>query len=403
MKIALLHSGNQGFFPRFYNDLTLAVDKNGDTLRLFVPNTGVNNRRKLPKQIIWGSRINWYVHFHLYRLTGLQDIWSVFSTFDLIRKLKAYSPDVINLHVVNDCNLCMPLLLHFVKKRHLPVVWTFHDVRAMTGRCANFDEVDCDKWKTGCHDCPENNPWQTLSLIDNTRLEWNLRKRWFASVENLTIVTPSEWLAGFVRLSFFKDRNIMVINNGIDTAEFARRQDARAVNIPNGGKKIVLGVAAVWNNSKGLDTMIWLSRQLGDDYRVVVLGKMTEEQRQSVPPKMLCLQPTSSKQELIAVYQRATVFANPTLADNFPTVNIEALGSGVPVVTYKTGGSAECIDEHSGMAVEKGDRQAFMEAIKNVCDKPEYFSREHCQKRSCNFSLLQFEKYVKLYHDVANI
>ena len=111
MKIALIQSGNQGFFPRFYNDLSKAVEKRGDILKLFVPNTGVNNRRKLSNQVIWGNRFNWHLHYYLYRLTGLQDVWSVLSTINLVRKLREYSPDVINLHVVNDCNLCMPLLV----------------------------------------------------------------------------------------------------------------------------------------------------------------------------------------------------------------------------------------------------------------------------------------------------
>ena len=113
--------------------MTRTVEKNGDELRLFVPNTGINNRRKVPHQVIWGSRLNWHFHFYMYRLTGLQDIWSFFSTIDLIRKIRKYSPDVINFHVVNDCNLCIPLLVRYINNHNIPVVWTFHDVRAITG------------------------------------------------------------------------------------------------------------------------------------------------------------------------------------------------------------------------------------------------------------------------------
>lgn len=399
MKIALLQSGNQGFFPRFYNDLAEAVKNSGDELKLFVPNTGVNNRRKLPNQVIWGSRLNWHFHFYMYRLTGLQDIWSLFSTLDLIRKLKKYSPNVINFHIINDCNLCMPLLVRYVNKNNIPIVWTFHDVRAVTGRCAYFDEVNCYKWKTGCFDCPKNNPWQTPSFIDNTCLEWRIRKKWFTAISNLTIVTPSEWLAGYVRESYFREKPIMVINNGIDINEFAKRQKDIFVPIPDDDKKVVLGVASIWNNSKGLDTMIWLSKHLGEGYRVVLLGRMDEQQ--SISPDTYCLPPTAAKSDLIAIYQRADVFVNPTLADNFPTVNIEALAAGVPVITYKTGGSAECLDDKCGIAIKKGCRQALLEAVRKVCSHPEIYTRENCLKRSKCFSLSQFDKYVELYHCVA--
>ena len=401
MKIALIQSGNQGFFPRFYNDLSKAVEKRGDILKLFVPNTGVNNRRKLSNQIIWGNRFNWPIHYYLYRLTGLQDVWSFFSTMNLVRKLKEYSPDVINLHVVNDCNLCMPLLVRYINKHAIPVVWTFHDTRAFTGRCANFDEVNCEKWKTGCYNCPKDNLWFTKSLIDNSRLEWIVRRKLFNAISKLTIVTPSEWLADFVRDSFFKDKNIVVVNNGIDTCEFSKKRESSLVNIQCSNKKIILGVASVWNKSKGLDTMLWLSQQLNGDYQIVLLGRITDEQKKLMPNNILCLPPTSTKDELIAIYQKADVFVNPTLADNFPTVNIEALASGLPVITYKTGGSAECLNEKCGIAVDKGDRQALLKAIYTVCAHPEVYTKENSIKRSQNYSLAQFDKYVELYHQVS--
>ncbi|WP_270539172.1 glycosyltransferase [Bacteroides zhangwenhongii] len=401
MKIALLQSGNQGFFPRFYSDLARTVEKNGDELRLFVPNTGINNRRKVPHQVIWGSRLNWHFHFYMYRLTGLQDIWSFFSTIDLIRKIRKYSPDVINFHVVNDCNLCIPLLVRYINNHNIPVVWTFHDVRAITGRCAYFDEVGCYKWKTGCYDCPTNNNWLIPSLVDNTRLEWKIRKKWFTIISNLTIVTPSEWLACYVRESYFKDHPILVINNGIDTSEFAKEQTNISSQILNNGKKIILGVASVWNKSKGIDTMEWLGEHLGDDYQVVVVGNIENELKKKAL-HLLCLPPTNIKSELIAIYQKADVFVNPTMEDNFPTVNIEALASGIPVITYKTGGSAECLDSKCGIAVEKGNRKALLEAVIYLCSHFEAYSRENCIERSKCFSLSQFDKYVELYHCVSN-
>ena len=401
MRIAIFQSGNQGFFPRFYNDLTVAVKKSGDSLKLFVPNTGVNNKRKLYNQIIWGNRLNWHIHYYMYRLTGLQDVWSVFSTFDLIRKLKRYSPDVINFHVVNDCNVCMPLLIHYINKYKIPVVWTFHDTRSFTGRCASFDEVNCSKWKTGCFNCPKSNPWQTPSLVDNSRLEWKIRKRYFTAISNLTIVTPSCWLANYVRESFFKHKPIMVINNGIDTEAFANKQEITYRRIDGIKKKVVLGVASVWNTSKGFDTMIWLSRHLDETYKVAILGMVDEEQRGNIPSNILYLPPTNTKGELIAIYQSADVFVNPTLADNFPTVNIEALAAGLPVVTYNTGGSAECLSEQCGVSVNKGDRMGLLKAIEKVCSHPDIYTKDACLERSKNFSLTQFDKYVELYHSVS--
>lgn len=401
MKIAILHSGNQGFFPRFYNDLSLSVNKIGDEIRLFSPRNGINIRNKLSNQCFWGSRINWHCHYWLYKFTGLMDNWSYFSTLDLIHKLKKYSPDVIHLNIINDCILNIPSLFKYIKKYHIPVVWTFHDVRAITGRCAYFDEVNCYRWKEGCHDCPKNNPWYSSSFIDNSAKEWKMRKKWVNSLENLTIVTPSKWLATFVSESFLKEKSLVIINNGIDTKMFANRDGIVPTVLDNIKEKIVLAVAAVWNKSKGVDTMAWLSEHLPTGYKVVIIGLLDETIRSSMPPNIICLPKTTSKRELISLYQKASVYVNPTLADNFPTVNIEALSSGIPVVTYNTGGSAECLDKECGISVERGNREQLLTSIIYVCTHPEIYTRENCLKRAENFSLAQFDKYVDLFHNVA--
>ena len=154
MKVAVLQAGNNGFFPRFYRLLHEAAEKAGDECRLFLPNTGVNRRTdKLPGQHLFGSRVNWHIHYLLYRLFGLKDCWSVYSTLCLIYKIVFYRPQIINFHVVGDCVLCLPLLVWYVNKARTPIVWTMHDCRAFTGGCPYFDELSCDEWIKRCERC----------------------------------------------------------------------------------------------------------------------------------------------------------------------------------------------------------------------------------------------------------
>lgn len=396
MKIAILQSANLGFFPRFYRDLKQVSEGRGDEIVSFAPNSGQNRRNPLPKQILWGFRWNWFFHYYMYKLTGLQDIWSPISTLDLILKLRRERPDIIHFHIVNQWDICFPMLISYINKNSIPVIWTFHDTRAFTGRCANFDIASCEKWISGCGGCPRDALYWP-SFIDNTHMQWRLRKRWFNGINSLYIVTPSEWLAGLVRSSFLKKKPVSVIYNGIDVSTFSKPQRIEIPQLKNINKRIILGVAARWQKRKGLESMLWLSEHIPQDLIIVLVG-VTPELRDALPNNIIGIPRTNSKDELIAIYQRASVFVNPTLADNFPTVNIEALGAGIPVVTFRTGGSSECLDEKSGISVPKGDNKALLSAVLKVISNPDVYSKENCIKRSKDFSLSQYDKYVELYH-----
>lgn len=402
MRIAVLQVGISGFFPRFYNDLLSAAERKGDNVALFVPKNKVNKNHQLHNQQLWGTRWNWHVHYHLYRITGIQDVFSIYSTWDLIRRLRRYNPDIVHLHVVNGCVLCMPMLVRYLNSRKMRTVWTFHDCRAFTGRCSYFEAIECNRWQTGCGACPRND-WYAPSLIDNTALEWKIRRKWHSAIENLYIVTPSEWLAGLVRLSFLKDKPLRVINNGIDVTEFSK---STCVDIPfwqeMRGKKVVLAVAASWNVYKGADTIVWLASHLPDDHLIVVVGRLKEQMSRDLAGKAVCIAYTESKEVLIGLFQRADVFVNATITDNFPTVNLESLGAGTPVVTYRTGGSAECLAVGCGLGVVKGDRMALLQAVLEVTSHPEIFTSEKCIKRARHFSEKQFDEYVDLYHEMKD-
>ena len=84
MKIGILHERNSGFFPRFYRDLSEAISLSGNDWVLLTPNSGANKRNPLPKQRLYGARWNWFVHFNLYKLIGLQDIFIIFNSLSYL-------------------------------------------------------------------------------------------------------------------------------------------------------------------------------------------------------------------------------------------------------------------------------------------------------------------------------
>lgn len=398
MKIALLQSSNEGFFPRYYHNLKMAVENNGDEIVAFLPRSGLNIRTVTEGQIIWGSRYNWLIHYSLYKIIGICEIWSLFSTLDLLHKLSRFGPDVLHLNVINEWNLCFPLLVRFIRRNSLKVVWTLHDCRAFTARCANFEQSGCMQWIEGCKKCSVHSLYEP-SLFNNVSVQWYLKRRWYSKLKDLTVVTPSQWLAEIVEKSILQGHKSYIIHNGIDTSAFSKSTQSKLPQLEQRQRKTVLGVSMFWEPRKGLDTIIWLCKALPEDYRIVIVGNISHEYENIIPNRLIVIPAISDTDYLSSVYQSADVFINPTLADNFPTVNIEALGAGIPVVTYKTGGSAECLDEGTGMVVEKNDYEAFREAIIEVCSKPLKYTKAKCIERSQCFSLKQFDKYLGVYYE----
>lgn len=395
MKVVIIQSANNGFFPRFYRALHNAIVSTGNQVFLLQPKNSSNIKNSLPNQVLFGSRLNWFIHYYLYKTTGLLDIWSFFNTISMLRKLNKITPDIIHLHVVNDCCINFQLLTWFTRKKRIPVIWTMHDCRAFTGRCAYFDEINCNKWINGCGNCPQKELYSP-TWIDNSALQWKIRNKLFNNFYSLNIVTPSRWLADFVKQSFLKKNPCEIIYNGIDTNCFSKLQSDDWLDEYNvRGRIIVLGVAGVWEKRKGLDYFIKLSEDLSDKYKIVLVGRLPYKTN-----KIINIPKTTDPLFLASLYQHSTIFCNPTLADNFPTTNIEALAAGTPVITFNTGGSPEAIDESCGIVVEKLNYEELKQNIIFMADNIKKYNSENCKNRSLQFSDKQYYKYIELYRKV---
>lgn len=341
-----------------------------------------------------GGRFDKYQHYGEQRIRDNEGLCSRLATKRLIRQVEEIKPDVIQLHNIHDHYLNYKLLFEYLNENNNKVVWTFHDCWAFTGHCFHFVTKNCMKWKTGCRECPMKNVLPK-TLLDRSKKNYELKKRLFTECNNLTIVPCSEWMEGFVRESFLKVKRIEVIKNGVDLNVFKP-------GVKEGGDAFaVLAVSSVWNQEKGLVDIIKLRDTLPEKYRITIVG-LTEKQVQALPDGIHGIQRTQNVQELVDLYSRADVFINPTYADTFPTVNLEALACGTPVITYKTGGSPEAIDNNTGLAVEQGDIRALENGIIKICEKGHGFYTASCRNRAENrFDKDKcYKKYISLYNDL---
>lgn len=334
------------------------------------------------------------------RILGNYGFNSIRATKRIINQLKRINPDIVHLHNIHghDCNLEM--LFEYFKKTKIKLVWTFHDCWAFTGYCTYYTLSKCEKWRTECYNCEKSKDYSFF--FDRSKTLFNRKKKIFSNLP-LTIVTPSSWLAKEVKGSFLKEYPTRVINNGIDHSVYKKREcDFREKNNISKDMKIILGVAFLWEQRKGLDVFVELSRRLDKNkYKIVLVGFVGEGDV-NVPENVLLISKSQTGEELSGIYSSADVFVNPTREENFPTVNIESLSCGTPVVTFKTGGSPEIINENCGIAVDCEDVDSLEKAIIKVCEE-EIFSEADCIGRGREFNAeINFKKYVELYKEVLD-
>lgn len=348
------------------------------------------------------------------KFLDLHGLLSTAQTIALVERIKDYQPDIIHLHNIHGYFCNFKVLFEYLDSVDTPVVWTMHDCWPFTGRCFHFVGVDCDKWKTGCYDCKAEPGYTVSKYYDRSKELYALKKRLFSSVKNLTLVPVSDWQAAFLKDSFLKDCNVHTIHNGVDIEKFIpmngnRLRDKHKLD----GKFVILGVASPWNTRKGLDDFYRIRTMLPDEFAIVMVG-LTPKQIEKLPDGIIGIARTESQQELAEYYSMADVFVNLTYLDTFPTVNLEALACGTPVVTYRTGGSPEAICDTAcekvekagaeyyptGMVVEQGDVEGMIRCVRELKSRPisaavcRQRAVEHFDKDKC------FEEYIRLYESL---
>ena len=351
-----------------------------------------------------GSKLSVALHGLITRFFDMHGLGSKLATKRFVREIEKLRPDVIHIHNIHGYFLNYKILFEYLSKADIPVVWTVHDCWLYTGHCYHYASVGCEKWKTQCEKCPQKTAFPTSILLDRSRQNFNDKKAAYTSLKNLTIVTVSEWMKGEMSHSFLKDCHYQVIHNGIDLNVFDVQPDDKAVREKYGlgDKKIILGLASIWSKEKGWDDFVRMSEMLNEDEVIVMVG-VSEEQQKRLPKNIVAIRRTENVRQLAELYSAATAFVNPTWQDNYPTVNLEAIAWGTPVVTYRTGGSVEVITEDTGRIVEQGDVAGLLKAVREIAEKGKVQYTAKCRA----FALENFRKedryadYLKLYESLT--
>ena len=336
------------------------------------------------------------------RIFGNYGFNSQKATRKIIAELERIQPDIVHLHNIHGHDCHLEMLFRYFTENQTKLVWTFHDCWAFTGYCPHFTMMKCDKWKTSCSNRIQkrDHSW----FFDRSHSMFERKKALFSGLD-LTIVTPSQWLADLVKQSFLKEYTVQVINNGIDLEIFNPTYSTFRKKYGLENKKIILGVSFGWEERKGLDVFIDLAKRLDDTYQIVLVGTDDQVDKQ-LPPNILSIHRTQNQQELAEIYSAADLFVNPTREENYPTVNMESIACGTPVLTFRTGGSPEMLDDTCGAVVPCDDVDALEKEIISICTDKLY-SEDACAEKAKEFDKKQrFKEYMKAYvkmNDTENL
>lgn len=367
--------GSTGIIARLIADMLKA---NGD--EPYVAYDGYNNYH-VDNDYPIGNKWFYRIHEKLFtKLFDRQGFGSYLPTKGLCLWLDKVKPDIIHLHNLHGSYINLPLLFKYINKHNIPVVMTLHDCWTMTGHCYHFDFVGCERWKTECYECPLHSKYPVSIGPDCSKRNYRKKRALFTSVERMHVVSVSYFIDRIVKDSYLNKYPHTVLYNGIDISVFKPSENNLRSELDISEDKIILlGVSSGWSDKKGLSEMLWLSED--PKFQVILIGAQ-DELVERLPKKLIALRRTESQKQLAEYYTMADVFVNPTYNDSFPTVNLEALACGTPVVTYCTGGSPEAIDNRTGVVVERGDRESLRTAVLSLITRDREGLKYDCRKRA---------------------
>lgn len=313
-----------------------------------------------------GSDFEVKLHALQTRLFDTHGFGSKRATKEFLAWAESYKPDLLWLHNIHGYYINVEMLFAWIKKHpEMQVKWTLHDCWAFTGHCSHFTAVKCEQWKSKCSNCCQLRRYPACFGMSSVSKNFERKNKAFTGVKNMTLFTPSKWLAGLTRQSFLKEYPVEVYYNTIDTGIFKPTPSDFRERYGLQDKFIVLGVANVWESRKGLFDFYKLARMLDDRYVIVLVG-LNEKQLKDLPKNIKGVQRTNNSKELAAIYTAADVFVNPTYEDNYPTVNLEAQACGTRVITYDAGGSAETINTQNSSTIETGNVTKLKKIIEEI-------------------------------------
>lgn len=339
-----------------------------------------------------------FFHAAMTRITGLVGNYSFLATKNVIEEIKKFKPDVVHLHELHGYYINIESIVNYLSDYNIPVVWTFHCEFMYTGKCGHAYE--CEQWKTECRKCPQLKEYPASLYLDFTNYMFNKKKQYMQNLEQLYIVTPSQWLANRVKESFLKNKFITVIPNGIETSDIFYPRDYKHLVLKHSlkDKKVILAIAPdIMDERKGGKWVLEIAKRFTDDYCFIMIG--VEDDLINVPNNVITIKRTNNQHELAEYYSVADLLLLTSVKETFSLVTAESLACGTPVVGFDSGAPKEVAPKGYGRFVDYGD----IDSLSNIII--DFYSKKlnlHDSNECRRFAVSNYSK-DKMYLNYLNL
>lgn len=366
MKVLMINSvcgiGSTG---KICTDIAASLEKEGHEVKIAYGRDGYVPDQFKKYAVRIGTDLDCKVHALETRLFDMHGFGSKRATKKFLKWADSYKPDLLWLHNLHGYYINVELLFKWIKKYpEMEVKWTLHDCWAFTGHCSHFSKVKCNQWKEQCQDCVQLRRYPSCIGISNVKDNFERKRNAFIGVKKMTIITPSQWMANLVKQSFLSKYPILVYYNVVNKEVFKITPGNFKVKYGIQDKFLILGVASVWDDRKGLFDFYHLASMLDNKYVVVMVG-LNDIQMKDLPENIIGIPRTNSTTELAEIYTAADVFVNLSVEETFGMTCLEAKECGTPSIVYEDTACAE-IAEKFGYTVVSQDVCEVYKAIKNI-------------------------------------
>lgn len=360
-------------------------------------NTIINN------SFIVGNVLDWKIHAILCRIFGGQGYYSRIATKRFIKKIKQIKPDIIHLHNLHSNFINIDVLFTFLAKENIATVITMHDCWYFTGKCFHYVDCGCKRYIDECGKCPKKRYPPSSFLFDWSKKSLNNKKRKIGTIPRIRLVGCSKWICEEAKKGIFSNYDIETIYNGIDTSIFMTRQSYIRKDNNIGNNFLIMGMANKWLLDENIDMLELVSTL--PNVSLMIVGCTTEQKKRIkyMNKNIIAIGFINDRVKLAEYYSAADVFINLTHADTLPTVNMESICCGTPVITYDSCGSPELVDDLTGIIVKENDKVGILNSIDFIRKNKNKFRQcstvgiKKFNKMNC------YQRYIEIYEELVNM
>jgi len=322
----------------------------------------------------------------------------------LNRKIAISQPDIVHLHWLGEGFLRLESLARFGR----PMIWTLHDSWPFTGGC--HIPFDCTKYREMCGCCP------TLGSncqYDLSRMVWRRKERIYPKL-NLTIVSPSRWLARCAESSsLLRGVPVKIIPNGLDLERFRPMDQAHVRNVlglPQDRRLILFGaIDCTSDKNKGFHLLQSALQRLvatgwSEKADLLVFGSPQPVNPPDLGLTTHYLGQIDDVSSIASIYSAADLFVAPSIQENLSNMVMEAMACGTPSVAFDIGGMPDLIEhKYNGYLARPYEVDDLADGIAWGLSDGERLSAmsQRCREKVSEYAIQSVsQRYLDLYRNV---